>query len=191
MSSIIPPLLVELKKYGSSCSIICTGSHSSATYPILLSLCSFDENVNPSSQDKRLIHKPYLVPIPQQRSRGILHQSWTSSRSCMVCSLAFVMGLAHPLSRPTLHGTRIEATGIRAWLRRRGLHWPCFCTLEAGESVSCQIIHTLSGRVVAYCGQSPSYCGFQSMSWIMFCLDHILIIYSGFGSNSALCVTCL
>lgn len=63
--------------------------------------------------------------------------------------------------RPTSNGERIEPNGLRAWLRRRGLYWSCFCPLETGEPMSCQIVHGTYGRVSAYCGQFPSHCGFR------------------------------
>jgi hypothetical protein len=80
----------------------------------------------------------------------------TSSSSC-ASSLLF---------RPMQNGIRIKPQGVRAWLRKRGLHWACFCVLEMDTSVSCQIIHALDGRVMAFCSQSPSRCGFRSTSVI-------------------------
>ena len=66
-----------------------------------------------------------------------------------------------PLYRPMTNGRRIRPQGLRPFLRRHGLHWGCFCSLISDESLSCRIVHTESGLVIAFCHSYPSACGFR------------------------------
>jgi len=67
------------------------------------------------------------------------------------------------LIRPLSNGRRILPKGIRNHNRRHGLVWGCFCNLLSENCLSCQIVHTDSGAVMAFCNTYPSTCGFQSM----------------------------
>ena len=65
--------------------------------------------------------------------------------------------------RPTHHGRRIFPHGIKEWLRNRGLHWSCFCSLTSGAAnKSTRIVESITGSIFAYCNSPYSVCGFQS-----------------------------
>lgn len=72
------------------------------------------------------------------------------------------------------HGRRILPHRIKEWLRNRGLHWACFCSLTLGGSRSTRIIESLNGSVYAFCNDHTSVCGFRSM-WSLICRS---IVYS-------------
>ena len=79
--------------------------------------------------------------------------------------------------RPVYHGRRILAHRIRDWLRNRGLHWSCFCSLTFGGSTSARIVEAQSSRVYAFCRDFPSVCGFRSKSCSDYSLHHVLDIF--------------
>ncbi|KAF6740901.1 hypothetical protein DFP72DRAFT_1127746 [Ephemerocybe angulata] len=63
-----------------------------------------------------------------------------------------------PLS---LHGgDYILDTGLREWLRARGLHISCFCVIRLKRPTSCRIIHEMGGDVVAKCHFKDPECPF-------------------------------
>ncbi|KAF8804229.1 hypothetical protein BYT27DRAFT_7259410 [Phlegmacium glaucopus] len=99
----------------------------------------------------------YLSPTPYDDCR--FFQS-TSSELVIFSPMA---GEYVTVAWPTSHGRRIQPNGIKAWLRLRGLHWPCFCSLtsEDPQSLSTQIVEALDGRVYALCHSTPSKCGFR------------------------------
>ncbi|KAF8058006.1 hypothetical protein FPV67DRAFT_1525424 [Lyophyllum atratum] len=61
---------------------------------------------------------------------------------------------------PLYQNKRIVPAGIKSWLRNRGLHWPCFCPLISGKSVSARIVESQQGEVYVFCNEYPSSCGF-------------------------------
>lgn len=63
---------------------------------------------------------------------------------------------------PLHQGKRIVPTGIKSWLRTRGLHWSCFCPLVSGKStLSTRIVGSFEGgEVLVFCNAYPSNCGF-------------------------------
>ncbi|KAF8158437.1 hypothetical protein B0H34DRAFT_674846 [Crassisporium funariophilum] len=63
---------------------------------------------------------------------------------------------------PLYRGVKIKPSGIKDWLRARGLHWACFCgmTAASGVHLSAQIVHTIAGDVVVFCHYEPSTCNF-------------------------------
>ncbi|KAG6847940.1 hypothetical protein H0H93_004721, partial [Arthromyces matolae] len=66
---------------------------------------------------------------------------------------------------PIRNGSLILPTGIREYLRTRGVHWPCFCALLLGNGATCssRIVHSRdTGEVFAFCGRKSSGfdCGF-------------------------------
>jgi len=62
---------------------------------------------------------------------------------------------------PTFNGKRIVPTGIKNWLRARGLHWSCFCGLLSGASESTQIVQSIGdGKVYVFCSSYPPKCHF-------------------------------
>ncbi|KZP09375.1 hypothetical protein FIBSPDRAFT_963990 [Athelia psychrophila] len=67
------------------------------------------------------------------------------------------------IAYPTMPcGQPIIASGIREWLRRRGLLWLCFCSLKANgnAALSTRIVDAVeSGDTLAFCHYSPSRCG--------------------------------
>jgi hypothetical protein len=69
---------------------------------------------------------------------------------------------AYVLFRPLQDGIRVLPFRMKTWLRNRGLHWPCFCALISETSVSCQIVRTYSGQVMARCTDS-SKCEFDEL----------------------------
>jgi hypothetical protein len=71
------------------------------------------------------------------------------------------------------HGRRILPHRIKEWLRNRGLHWSCFCSLTFGGSRSTRIVEALSGSVYAFCNVQSSVCGFQSR--LYFVMWHIVL----------------
>ena len=60
-------------------------------------------------------------------------------------------------------GTLIVATGLKEWLRARGLFLECFCPLVFGisdrESSSCRIVVSLGGDVFAFCNKDALVTG--------------------------------
>lgn len=66
-------------------------------------------------------------------------------------------------NRPMHNGRRIVPSGIKAWLRNRGLHWPCFCSLVLGQTSSSQIVESMGGDVLVFCHDDMSKCRFYRM----------------------------
>lgn len=90
-------------------------------------------------------------------------------------------------TRPTFHGRRIIANGIKTWLRNRGLHWSCFCSLTFGGSRSARIVEAVCGDVYAFCNNLNRSlgCGFRSGSCFCYSeLRYVLIYFSQLDSNS-------
>jgi hypothetical protein len=69
--------------------------------------------------------------------------------------------------RPTYHGRRILPHRIKDWLRNRGLHWSCFCSLTLGGSISTRIVESMSGSIFVFCNSPLSVCGFRSGFYIL------------------------
>jgi hypothetical protein len=69
----------------------------------------------------------------------------------------------YPVSRPMYNNKQIVPTGIKKWLQNRGLFWSCFCTLLSDEPVSCRIVESLTGPVLAFCYEEPTKCYFFCM----------------------------
>ncbi|KAG6823882.1 hypothetical protein H0H93_002886, partial [Arthromyces matolae] len=66
---------------------------------------------------------------------------------------------------PTHNGVPVLPSGLRAYLRARGLHWACFCAmlLPEGQSCSCRIVQSKQDKhVMAFCGEPMKgiKCGF-------------------------------
>ena len=116
-----------------------------------------------------------MAPIPQQRNHRLLFYTRSVCKDCLVSFNPFAIYFYRlSMFRPMTNGVCLEPTGLRAWLRRRGLHWSCFCPLETGEPLSCQIVHGKNnGHVIAHCGQYPSHCGFRRKSSIF--LSHLVL----------------
>lgn len=66
---------------------------------------------------------------------------------------------------------------IKEWLRTRGLHWPCFCSLTFGGSKSTRIVESLNGRIYAFCNNRSSVCGFRSRFLIFRFLDGLYLLF--------------
>jgi hypothetical protein len=104
--------------------------------------------------------------------------------SAVTCKVSLIY------SRPTYHGRRILPHRIKEWLRNRGLHWPCFCSLTFGGSSSSRIVEALSGSVCAFCNSYSSGCGFRSTSrfedgYSLHCV--LNIFFSQLDSNLSNC----
>ncbi|KAJ7508405.1 hypothetical protein B0H11DRAFT_2304323 [Mycena galericulata] len=68
------------------------------------------------------------------------------------------------ISWPAHNGVKIVPTGIRPWLRNRGLFLECFCGFRSAlnEPRSCQIVESqVSGDVLAFCHFDHPRCGFK------------------------------
>ena len=123
-------------------------------------------HITPPMSQNSLTTNLFTDPVWQQHHRDNIVIFCTLLGQCVKVAwwfwfLSLFNCITNPL-RPTSNRVRIEPNGLRAWLRRRGLHWSCFCPLETGEPMSCQIVHGMSGNVSALCGQNPSHCGFHS-----------------------------
>ena len=131
------------------------------------------------------LYRSCLAAVPQQRDCGLLLFTWSMCTDRLVSyfSSSYIVyrSLTFFSLRPTSNGDHIEPNGLRAWLRRCGLHWSCFCPLETGEPMSCQIVHGINGRVFTHCGQSISHCGFRC-KYAYFSYD--ILLYSFFRNLS-------
>ncbi|KAF8154586.1 hypothetical protein B0H34DRAFT_676339 [Crassisporium funariophilum] len=84
---------------------------------------------------------------------------------CSSSDIVIYSALATQIVRiawPLYCGVKIKPSGIKDWLRARGLHWACFCgmTAASGVHLSAQIVHTIAGDVVVFCHYEPSTCNF-------------------------------
>ncbi|KAG6819958.1 hypothetical protein H0H93_007038 [Arthromyces matolae] len=79
---------------------------------------------------------------------------------CFAVVLCRLVTMAWPMS----NGILILPTGVRGFLRTRGVHWACFCALILGEGQTCssRIVHADSGDVLVFCGRRNAGhdCGF-------------------------------
>jgi len=87
--------------------------------------------------------------------------------------------------RPSYKGIKIKPSGIKEWLRARGLHWGCFCGMTASPNVylSSRIIHTAKGNVYVLCHHEVSSCKFfckqsiHSETWYWLTLVNLTDLY--------------
>lgn len=101
----------------------------------------------------------------QKQSKDLVVFSPTAGQYVTIAwCVPWLLSLSHaePVStRPLWRGERITPTGIKAWLRNRGLHWSCFCALVSGSSHSTQIVQSAGdGKVYVFCSEYPSKCHF-------------------------------
>ncbi|KAF8868981.1 hypothetical protein CPB84DRAFT_1856883 [Gymnopilus junonius] len=74
-------------------------------------------------------------------------------------SVGQIVTIAWPLNSSS---DPITPTGIRHWLRIRGLHWPCFCASTVDTSVSSRIVvYASTSYVYALCHKQQFGCGFE------------------------------
>ncbi|KAJ7218164.1 hypothetical protein C8J57DRAFT_1254836 [Mycena rebaudengoi] len=65
------------------------------------------------------------------------------------------------IAYPTVNGHRVPPEHLVAYLRRLGVHWPCFCAENEDESVSC-LIHRSHEGLFGRCHYKPARCSFFS-----------------------------
>ncbi|KAJ8468565.1 hypothetical protein ONZ45_g17201 [Pleurotus djamor] len=75
--------------------------------------------------------------------------------------LGTVCEIAYPFWRTRTGPLRINANGLRDYLRRRNVYWACFCSLIQEDPVSCRIVEAETTRITyAFCHYDPPRCGF-------------------------------
>lgn len=76
-------------------------------------------------------------------------------------------------------GGRILATGLKEWLRARGLFIECLCplvldSLESRDPRSCRLVESTGGDVFAFCNQESNGCGMRSKQIVQYTVLTVL-----------------
>lgn len=93
--------------------------------------------------------------------------SWSifslSSIACKLCLLVY--------PRPTVRGAAICPSGLKSFLRKRGLVIECYCPLLFPDAPrSCRlVISNTTNDLLAFCNRQPSVCGMAGRYHIIAC----------------------
>lgn len=122
-------------------------------------------HASPLSESRRRCHSS--APTKGQEHCCILPPHITDGLRLLVGSLFAHHTYLHSFSRPRHNGVKIVPSGLRPWLRARGLFFECFCAFSSApdDPRPCQIVESsLSGNFLAFCHFGHAKCRFKSKS---------------------------